>query len=152
MRTHTVVLICILGLSSRAAIASNSHCTSSEDVVWSCSANKKVFSVCASKGLGKDTGYMQYRAGPAGKPDFLFPKTHRHPVGLFTSRLLARAASLSFQNGQHVYTVVDPLMGEAQIEVFKDAKFIATIECGQSTHTLTDTTTLNLFKSIGISE
>jgi hypothetical protein len=95
---------------------------------------------------------MQYRAGQAGKPDFVFPKLHQHPMGLFTSRLLARAASLSFQNGQHVYTVVDPLIGEAQIDVFKDAKFVATIECTQSTHTLTDTTTLNKFKSIGVSE
>ena len=134
------------------ATATESHCTAIESVIWSCSSNNKIYSVCASKNLGASTGYMQYRVGYLRKPDFLYPEKPQHPKSFFNFELLNRAARLNFTNVKFHYEITDQLIGESYIDVTKNEKPVATVTCSDSTQTLTDTTSINLFKAIGIYE
>ena len=61
-----------------AAAAEPSHCTADESVVFSCLLrNAKVVSLCSSRDLAKDAGYLQYRYGPKGRVELEFPAGRR---------------------------------------------------------------------------
>ena len=134
------------------ATATESHCTANESVIWSCSSNKKIYSVCASKNLSASIGYMQYRVGYLKNPVFFYPEKAQHPRRFFNFELLNRAARLNFTNAKYHYEITDQLIGESYVDVTKNEKPIATVTCSDSTQTLTDTTSINLFKTIGINE
>src|SRR6266480_5829555 len=56
-------------------LQSNSLCTKDERVVFSCPVKRpaKIVSVCASKDLTSEHGYLQYRFGLPGKIELEFP-------------------------------------------------------------------------------
>jgi len=136
-----------------ATAGAASHCIAGERTLWSCSAKGKVYELCASADLSKDSGYIQYRAGRLGRIEFIFPEERRHPRGRFRFRPYARDAGLQFINGQYEYELFDQLIGVSEIRIWrKDGKFLSTISCGSSNEILTDTATFNLFKRVGIDE
>lgn len=151
MKVSILVAASVLSVNA-AAQATASHCAPAEQVIWSCSAKEKVYSLCASKDLGKDSGYLQYRAGPVGTPEFLYPSQPQHPKGHFTSAMLTDGASVSFSNGQYAYEIIEPLNGRTAIAVSKNNKNIANIQCAVATNTLTETDQLTRFKLVGIAE
>jgi len=54
------------------------HCTSNELTLFSCTLKKhKTVSVCASKDLSPNSGYMQYRFGKIGKIENTIPKSSK---------------------------------------------------------------------------
>src|SRR6266404_2428089 len=68
---------------SAAAISSesgkpqlNTLCAQDERVIFSCPVKRpaKIVSVCASKDLSSDRGYLQYRFGLPGKVELEYPK------------------------------------------------------------------------------
>ena len=148
--TNAAFLTGFLSLYSLAANASGLPCAESEVVIWSCSKKEKVYSICASKDLGAEVGYMQYRAGRIGKTEFTFPSREIHPRGQFTFSLLPRGAGISFTNGEYMYFIAELLTGETVINVEKDGSPLAEINCTSATDTLTKTTMQNYFKDIGI--
>ncbi len=96
---------------------------------------------------------MQYRAGSNGKVQFVYPSQRVPPVGKFRFSLLARAAQLSFQNGEFTYEITEPLIGKTEIWVSQGGKgAVQAVECLNFTESLTLTTTQNRFKSLGIYE
>lgn len=138
-----------LGLPELAAGAS--HCTADEVQFWSCSAKGKVYELCASRDLGKGTGYLQYRAGRLGKVELVFPSERSNPLGVFSYRLFNRHASLSFNIGEYQYELIDKLIGRSEINVLKSSRgSVPTLTCERSTQTLTDTATIDLFKIVGL--
>lgn len=88
-----------------AAAAPVTLCAPSETVVFCCSTGSRILSVCASGDLKS----MQYRYGPKGKPELVFPGTAQSPKGLFKPGTLAFSggggAYLRFTKANHTYTV-----------------------------------------------
>lgn len=57
--------------------AENTLCTKAEKVIFSCKVKKsiKTVSVCGSKSLTRNSGYLQYRFGTNQRVEFEFPTT-----------------------------------------------------------------------------
>lgn len=110
MNTFTRLVAGLCGaMISLAVLAADSHCTAEEDTVFSCDLGKKVVSVCASKPLTANSGYLQYRYGTLGKPELLFPSASVSPKIVTQARTLMFAggggAYLRFNNGSTSYIV-----------------------------------------------
>jgi hypothetical protein len=135
-----MLLAAFTPLTAQAAAAT--LCSPEEEVVYSCSTGSRYLSICASKNLSKNAGYMQYRFGPAGKSELLFPETLRHPAGLFTPGTLmfsgGGGAYLRFTKTPYVYTIFSAIgnwgkkggKATAQgVAVQKDGVEVANIAC-----------------------
>jgi hypothetical protein len=73
MRTvHSLVLWLALALHAASALAENSLCRAGEINFSSCSVGNKVASFCASKNLGAENGYFQYRFGTPKNVNLFF--------------------------------------------------------------------------------
>ncbi len=126
-----------------------SHCTSAEVAVWLCRSGAKHYSLCASRDLDRQRGYLQYRAGKLGAIEFLHPTSHKHPAGAFTFGLLPHGASLGFEVGSYSYDISEDLKDQTVIFVTGPARS-GTVTCDASTHSLTLTSTINFLESVGI--
>jgi hypothetical protein len=121
--------------------AAVTHCKAAETVVFSCSTGSRILSICASSNLSKNAGYLQYRYGPPGKPELVFPEMLRHPAGLFTPGTLmfsgGGGAYLKFSKPPFAYTVFSAIgnwgaRGKATVQgvaVQKDGAEFANIPC-----------------------
>ena len=136
-----VLLVCLLLVGP--AFAQTSLCEPDEQMVWSCERKGKTYALCASKGADASAGYMQYRVGNVGAIEFSYPEALKHPKGVFRFSLLAKGASLAFENAGYEYTIYEPLMGRTTINVRKNDRDLSTFECENATETLTLTTTIN---------
>ena len=110
-----VLLSLVLGLAAENAAAqkkTTSLCQADEQTIWSCRTTKnKTASVCASKDLAEDKGYVQYRFGDSGKLDFEFPKERKDSPKAFKysryTRPLVTLLTLSFTNSGFLYEIHD---------------------------------------------
>ena len=117
--------------------AAPTHCGSDENVVFSCSAGKKVASLCASRDLTKNLGYMQYRFGPIGAPEMTFPSNRDHPSKQFKHANLMYSGGgghiLWFKSGDFAYTMYSAMLkgGEEPTGVLvqKAGKRVANVKC-----------------------
>jgi hypothetical protein len=129
------------GAAPLPAAAAVTHCKANETVVFSCSTGSHILSICASRDLSKNAGYLQYRYGPAGKPELAFPETPRHPAGLFTPGTLSFSggggAYLRFSKPPYAYTIFSAIgnwgrngKGTAQgVAIQKDGAEFANFPC-----------------------
>jgi hypothetical protein len=114
-----------------------SHCAPGERVVYSCpTTNSKLISLCSSSTLTSSEGYLQYRFGPAGKPELIYPATREHPSKHFQLGGIMYSggggAYLKFVNGEYTYKVFSYInsSGEAAgVVVSKSGKRIAELYC-----------------------
>jgi hypothetical protein len=137
-------------LSLAASASVTTLCETSENIVWSCQAGKKIYSLCASKDLSSTTGYLQYRAGTSKSIELRYPAALKHPRGLIEFSLLAHGASVTFSNKGYSYFISEDLKDGTEISVEKSQKTIATISCDDSTDSLTENSTIDLLKAAGI--
>lgn len=151
-KTAYIAILALMFVSTAANAEVKTLCKSNENTVWSCQAGTKVYSVCSSKELTRTAGYLQYRAGTTNKIELKFPASFLHPNGNFEFGLLAHGASLSFSNAGYTYTISEDIKGDTAIFVDTSSKTLATIHCRNSTETLTLNSTIDLFKSAGISK
>jgi len=95
-----------------------SLCESTEKIVFSCAIAEvpKIVSLCSSKELTKDRGYLQYRFGLPGKVELEYPKQRDHTQSAFKYSHYFRAqvddTEISFTTGGHEYVVFDSYNGE----------------------------------------
>lgn len=150
--TSTTILAGIFSLYSFNTNATDLFCSKSEIEIWSCTKNEKIYTICASKDLGAEEGYLQYRVVKSGKTEFTYPSKKIHPKGLFSFYLLPRGAGIFFKNQEYGYSINELLTGETYIEVDKNESSIAEIKCNNATSTLTQTSLQNYFKEIGINK
>lgn len=146
-------LLAIEQLSVKSGVPS--LCASNETTVWSGVKGAKVYSLCASQGLGAAGGYMQYRAGKVGRVEFKYPSTLVNPHGYFALSVLAHSVELEFKNGDFTYDIREQANGSAtEIDVSKsnDSTFGASIVMTQATTTLGTNPTMDLFKTVGDAE
>ncbi len=111
----SLAVAAIFGFSSGEISAqkkAKSLCQASEQTIWSCLTTKnKIASVCASKDLAEDKGYLQYRFGVLGKVELEFPKSRKDSQKAFKyaryTRPLVTMLTLSFENEGVVYEIHD---------------------------------------------
>ena len=136
MKKTLLIIFALLGISSAFA-ADITHCSSDENIVFSCSVGKKTASVCASKDAVKDKGYVQYRFGVIGKPEMTFP-VKKEPANknfsLDTDLCVGtpNASGIKFIKGEYIYGIADKTCSGSElgsIEVFKTGKPIASLYC-----------------------
>src|SRR5713101_6833009 len=106
----TVAVICFAASGASYSPASskpgtlqpNSLCATNERIIFSCLVKRpaKIVSVCASKDLTSESGYLQYRFGLPEKLELEFPKdrTATQSAGLITLRASPMNRALS----QHI--------------------------------------------------
>ena len=150
MKPTNVAIFLMLLIPAVSSRADSSLCEKSEVTVWSCFTSKKIYSLCASNGLNKISGYMQYRAGTIGNIDFRFPKDSRHPKGIFAADVGNRGGSFHFTNANYEYEITDQLIGESYIDVKKNERSLAQIRCSVAEPSIIDTSSMNLFDSLGL--
>ena len=152
---HYLVIAACVAMSFTAQAEGASHCSLAERSLWKCSSKQKVYELCASKNLGKSSGYLQYRAGRIGKIELSYPGELVHPRGLFRLQLYARDGGLFFTIGKYEYELFDPLTGPggSVLHVFKDkSKVVSEIFCAESNEAMTNTDVIQLFKAAGLYE
>jgi hypothetical protein len=104
--------------SSVARLQPGSLCERSEQIIFSCRIRKpsKIVSLCASKELTKDRGYLQYRFGLPGKIELEFPKEREAGSAAFKYKHYFRAqfdlTEISFSSDGYEYTIFDDYNGE----------------------------------------
>jgi len=101
-----------------AALQPNTLCGRNERVIFSCPVKRpaKIVSVCASKDLTSERGYLQYRFGLPGKIELEFPKDRKETQGQFHYSHYFRAqfdlTEISFNINGYQYQVTDDYNGE----------------------------------------
>lgn len=136
-----VTMLCSAPFAASAAPAS--HCAADETIIFTCPVDgQKLASVCASREYGPDIGFLQYRFGPAGKPETVLPaaktapaKTARWGSWMFSGGGGAYVQFLDGKTAHYVYSAVGK-WGEngetaekAGVAVEKDGKVIANFLC-----------------------
>lgn len=93
-------------------------CDAGEQVVFSCGLRSpaKYVSLCASKKLTRDEGYIQYRFGRPGRVELEFPRNRVGSQKQFRYEHVFRAqfdqTEISFEQGGFSYTLFDYYDGE----------------------------------------
>ena len=93
-------------------------CARDERVIFSCPVRKpaKIVSLCASKDLTSDRGYLQYRFGLPGKIELEYPKDRKGTQEKFQYTHYFRAqfdtTSIAFTIDGYEYSVFDDYNGE----------------------------------------
>ena len=93
-------------------------CAKDERVIFSCPVKKpaKIVSICASKDLTSERGYLQYRFGLPGKIELEFPKDRKGTQEKFQYTHYFRAqfdtTSINFTIDGYEYSVFDDYNGE----------------------------------------
>lgn len=131
------LLILMLALGSGPAWSLDTHCTADEPVLFACATGKKTVAVCASGDLSPTTGALQYRFGPPGAPELVWPKTPQpHHAGITAGTLAfsgGGGAYLRFTQGAYsyvVYTAIGKDWGEkAGVVVEKKGASITHLPC-----------------------
>ncbi len=101
----------------------NTLCAKNERVIFSCPVKRpaKIVSVCASKDLAGDRGYLQYRFGLPGKIELEYPKDRQGTRAKFHYTHYFRAqfdmTSINFTIDGYEYSVFDDYNGEEKPKI-----------------------------------
>jgi|GEM_PF-1719989 len=95
-----------------------SLCTQGEKTIWSCeTTGRKIVSICGSRELTKERGYVQYRFGRPGRVELEYPRQRQNTQTAFSyfryTRPLVTYLGLRFQTGGYDYEVYDNFNEEA---------------------------------------
>jgi len=137
----------------RSMYGASPICSKDEITLWSCETTRKTFVLCSSTSVGKDSGYIQYRAANKGKIIFTYPDSKIPPSGSFAYYLSANGdATLEFSNGGYDYNLTDRLRGRSQILVDRKNTqgHISQISCKNGNQTLQVNYTMRLMFDAGI--
>jgi hypothetical protein len=128
----------LVSVAAAAAGPAPSLCESAEDILFSCHAGKKIISICASKDLARDRGYLQYRFGLPAKIELSVPADRSVlPASSVTAGNLmfsgGGGAYLRFTAAGYeyvVYTAVGKGWGEKDgVAVERDGKRLSHVSC-----------------------
>jgi hypothetical protein len=115
--TNTLLTVIALSIANTAS-AAVTLCTTQEKVIFSCSTDTNIVSVCASHDLSTSKGYLQYRLGRIGKVEHSIPKSKRGippNIKLTASRDdMGDYNDFSFTQGRYRYSITS----NRQIKVF----------------------------------
>jgi hypothetical protein len=95
-----------------------SLCAADETIIFNCATKPsgKIVSLCASKDLTKDKGYLQYRFGLPAKIELEFPEKREQTQQAFKYSHYFRAqfdqTEISFTSNGYTYSIFDDYNGE----------------------------------------
>jgi hypothetical protein len=97
-------------LAERNARAkANSHCVADEVPVFTCKIGEKIVSICASKILDENQGYLQYRFGRKNKIDLEIPPKSAYKPAMVGYKIVLCASCyanyIRFTNSDYRYYV-----------------------------------------------
>ena len=104
--------------TSTRALQANTLCAITERVIFACVLRRpaKVVSVCASKDLTRETGYVQYRFGSPARIELEYPKDRTGTQQMFEythyMRALVDLNEINFSVDGVDYSVVDDYNAE----------------------------------------
>ena len=112
------MMLCVVAANATSRVnivqlQAGSLCEKDEKVVFSCPITKpaKIVSLCSSKELTKERGYLQYRFGLPGKIELEFPKHREQTQTAFKYSHYFRAqfdlTEISFTQDGHEYALFD---------------------------------------------
>jgi hypothetical protein len=114
----------VISASAQAGqLQPNTLCAKDERVIFSCPVKRpaKIVSVCASKDLTSDRGYLQYRFGLPGKIELEYPKDRNGTQRKFHYTHYFRAqfdmTEISFTIDDYDYSVFDDYNGEEKPKI-----------------------------------
>ena len=152
---RSVALLLFAAASGASAVAMPTSCQSGEEVLFSCSAGKKIVAVCASAGWSPQAGSLQYRFGPAKAAEIVLPRDAATlPAASATAGSLmfsgGGGATLRFSAGKTdyvVYSATSASWGDASgVVVERGGKAVRALKCrGKVTSRLGDA----LFRDAG---
>jgi hypothetical protein len=112
--------------SSAVALQPNSLCAKSERIIFSCLSKRsgsklfKLVSLCGSRDLSKERGYLQYRYGLPGKVELEFPSSRTGTQQLFTYHHYLRyrvdLTEINFEINDYQYQIFNDYNGEEKRE------------------------------------
>jgi hypothetical protein len=93
-------------------LKASSLCAPDEKTIWSCeTAARKIVSLCGSKQLDKEHGYLQYRFGRPGHVELEYPRARENTQTAFAyfryTRPLVTFLGLRFKINEYDYEVYD---------------------------------------------
>ena len=119
--------------------AAESLCQEQEQIIFSCSLDKKMVSVCASTDFSSSSGYLQYRFGQKNALELAFPalteSVRSHPHIQARTLLFAGGGGgyLRFITGNYnyiVYTAIGKGWGAKDgVAVEKNHRLVVNMEC-----------------------
>lgn len=80
---YLITILITLFLIAASSGNAGSHCNDKEQIVFNCTAGKKVLSLCMAKPKEKRGDYLQYRFGSLTKPELVYPKDFEKPANRF---------------------------------------------------------------------
>ena len=89
-----------------------SLCARDEKIIWSCeTATRKIVSICGSRQLDKQRGYLQYRFGRPGRVELEYPQRRENTQTAFAyfryTRPLVTYLGLRFKINEYDYEIYD---------------------------------------------
>ncbi len=140
-------MLCVVAANATSRVntvqlQAGSLCEKDEVIVFSCPIRKpaKIVSLCSSKELTKERGYLQYRFGLPGKIELEFPKQREQTQAAFNYSHYFRAqydlTEITFEQGSYVYAIFDDYSGEQKpsrheqgIRITSTSKKLVTLIC-----------------------
>ncbi len=112
----------ISSLLLEQVFAPKSLCAKHEQLIWNCTTLKnKIASVCASKNLTMEKGYLQYRFGTLRKVELQLPTNLEGSQNFFKysryTRPLVTMLQLTFENGDYFYEIHDDFNAEEKPQI-----------------------------------
>jgi hypothetical protein len=109
--------------TSAGTLQPNSLCAKAERIIFSCLTKRsgvrgssKIVSLCASRDLDKERGYLQYRYGLSGKVELEFPSSRSGTQQMFQythyMRYQVDLTEINFTIDGYQYQVFDDYNGE----------------------------------------
>ncbi|MBI5849057.1 MAG: hypothetical protein HZB31_14115 [Nitrospirae bacterium] len=132
----------LTALSALSAFAAETHCLPDEDTIFNCSmkGSSKTVSLCASRPLTKEKGYIQYRFGAPGKIELKYPSDQSGSQRKFTYMHYVRArvdrTELGFRNGTYDYSVFSDYEGDMKPVINESGLLITDMSTGKETKML----------------
>ena len=129
-------------------------CQASEVALWSCTARKQTFSLCADRGAAGPDFAIQYRVRDrSGKLVLRYPQPPRAPRSAFAYLVSANGdAEVDFSIGTYHYALVDPLRERSFITVDQGGKELSHLRCAEGNQSLQLNDTMALMKALGVPE
>ena len=129
-------------------------CESGEVTLWTCTARRKTFSLCAENGAVSHGVAIQYRVQDAhGKIVLRYPEPSRAAKTAFSYECSANGdADVEFTIGQYHYALVDPLRDVSFISVVKGGREVSHLRCRQGNQSLQLNDTIALMHALGVPE
>lgn len=133
LRILVATLLCVIASGARrssiypstqsGALPPDSLCAKDERIIFSCAVKRpaKIVSICASKDLTSDRGYLQYRFGVPGKIELEYPRDRQGTQAKFQYSHYFRyqfdTTSIGFTIDGYEYSVFDDYNGEEKPKI-----------------------------------